>query len=87
MRATALCLGVLLLALVANAQTVAAPEFQFKANEIVTTGEGRTVAKGGVELTIGTVVITADSADIHRSPSGTSTDIDLSGKVRVRVSR
>lgn len=86
MRATALCLGMLLLALVVNAQTVAAPEFRFKANEITSLGNGRTVAKRGVELTIGpNVVITADSADINQAPSSTSMNIDLSGNVRLQI--
>jgi hypothetical protein len=85
MKVVGLCFGVLVVALAANGQTVTAPETQMKAREITQQGEKRVVAKRGVELTIGTTVITADEADIQFGGVGKVSDIRLTGPVRVRA--
>ena len=86
MKVVGLCFGVLVVALAANGQTVTAPDFRVTAGEIVSgLNEKRVVAKGGVELTIGTTVITAEEADIQFGGVGKVSDIRLTGPVRVRA--
>jgi lipopolysaccharide export system protein LptA len=86
MKVVGLCFGVLVVALAANGQTVTAPAYLVTAREIVSwQNEKRVVAKGGVELTIGTTVITADEADIQYGGVGKVSDIRLTGPVRVKA--
>jgi nucleoid-associated protein YgaU len=85
MKVIALCFGVLVLAITVSGQTVSAPDNSVTAREMTSLSEDRLVAKGGVKLTIGTTVITADEAEIHYGGPGKLSDIRLSGPVCVKA--
>jgi hypothetical protein len=85
MKVIPLCFAVLALAITVSGQTVSAPDSRVTAREMTSLSKDHLLAKGGVELTIGTVVITADEAEIQYGGPGKLSDIRLSGEVRVKA--
>ena len=47
--------------------------------------EGRSVFKGDVEIRIGSVVVTADEAEIRRGARGEPDDVELRGNVHMKA--
>jgi lipopolysaccharide export system protein LptA len=86
MKKAAWCVGVLLFAFAASAQTEA-PLVQVTARYMERPSEGRLFAKGQVEINVGNAVISSEEATIQWTPDKTSAEIHPTGNVVVKVSR
>ena len=86
MKFAVICLGVLGLAIAAHGQTVQAPDagkFGFSAKYLERISDTKTLAKGGVEIQLGTTIIRADEADIQCGTPNVPCEFELRGKVHV----
>ncbi len=86
MKKAAWCLGVLLFAFAASAQTEA-PNVQVTAQYMERPSEGRLFAKGQVEINLGNAVISSDEATIQWTADKSSAEIRPTGNVVVKVTR
>ena len=92
MRTAILCLCVLGLSIVANGQSVTPPPVRIDStpptailtSRVIEVG-GRVVARGHVEIRIGSTIVTADEAEIRYGAPGEQDEVELRGNVRLKA--
>jgi lipopolysaccharide export system protein LptA len=87
MKKAAWCLGVMLFAIAASAQTEA-PRVQVSAQQMERSMDGSHLsAKGQVEINLGSAIVSADEATIQWATDKTSAEIRPMGNVVIKLTK